>query len=302
MRSARAMPRQPLRRASRPLCAALLLIAGLWLGAATASAAPRSVQLEELTSSELHERVAQGAVTALIPIGGTEQSGPHIALGKHNLRARWLAERIAQQLGNAIVAPVVAYVPEGAIDPPTQHMRCAGTLSISDAAFEGLLEGAARSLAQHGFRHIVLLGDHGGYQASLQRVAARLNKSWAGAADGRRVIALAEYYRAADAGFAALLRARGHADAEIGQHAGLADTALSMAVDPLMVRRDAFDRAARGGRAEGVSGDPRAATAQLGQPGLELIVVNSVAAIRAQLGAAPAAASAPRSTIPRSRD
>ena len=135
-----------------------------------------------------------------------------------------------------------------------------------------------------------------------QRVAARLNKSWAGAADGRRVIALAEYYRAADAGFAALLRARGHADAEIGQHAGLADTALSMAVDPLMVRRDAFDRAARGGRAEGVSGDPRAATAQLGQPGLELIVVNSVAAIRAQLGSAAAAASAPRSTIPRSKD
>ena len=84
--------------------------------------------------------------------------------------------------------------------------------------------------------------------------------------------------------------------------ASLADTALSMAVDPLMVRRDAFDRAARGGRAEGVSGDPRAATAQLGQPGLELIVVNSVAAIRAQLGSAAAAASAPRSTIPRSKD
>ena len=287
----------------RRFVAALLGIALAWLASTTAAfAAPRSVQLEELTSTELRERIAQGASIARIPIGGTEQSGPHIALGKHNLRARWLAERIAQQLGNAIVAPVVAYVPEGAIDPPTQHMRFAGTLSISDAAFEGLLEGAARSLAQHGLRHIVLLGDHGGYQASLQRVAARLNKQWAGAAEGRRVIALAEYYRAADSGYAQWLRARGHADAEIGQHAGLADTALSMAVDPAMVRRDALERAAQAGRAEGVSGDPRAASAQLGQPGVELIVVNSVAAIRAQLGAAPAAASAPRSTIPRSRD
>jgi creatinine amidohydrolase/Fe(II)-dependent formamide hydrolase-like protein len=42
-----------------------------------------------------------------------------------------------------------------------------------------VLEGAARSLRQHGFAHIFFLGDHGGYRQSLERVAERLNKAWA---------------------------------------------------------------------------------------------------------------------------
>ena len=124
----------------------------------------------------------QGATTVLVPIGGTEQNGAHLVLGKHNVRVRVLAARIAEQLGDTLVAPVVAYVPEGDIDPPTQHMRHAGTLSVPTAAFESVLEGAARSLRHHGFRHVVLLGDHGGYQASLARVAGKLNRAWGGAA------------------------------------------------------------------------------------------------------------------------
>ena len=184
----------------------LLFAAAPALCATSARAGGASVWLEELTSVELRERIAQGATTVLVPIGGTEQNGAHLVLGKHNVRVRVLAARIAEQLGHTLVAPVVAYVPEGDIDPPTQHMRHAGTLSVPTAAFESVLEGAARSLRRHGFRHVVLLGDHGGYQASLARVAGKLNRAWGG---GSGLIALEEYYRAAQA-FDATLAARGY--------------------------------------------------------------------------------------------
>ena len=79
-----------------------------------------------------------------MPIGGTEQNGAHMVLGKHNVRAHVLADRIADALGNAIVAPTIAYVPEGSIHPPAAHMKYTGTISVPDAVFEGLLEAAAR--------------------------------------------------------------------------------------------------------------------------------------------------------------
>jgi len=252
---------------------ALLCLVVAWRAAAAAAAEP--VFLEDLTSIELAARVRNGATTVLVPIGGTEQSGAHMALGKHNARARALAARIATALGNALVAPVVAYVPEGGVTPPTGHMRFAGTISVPDAAFEQLLEGAARSLRAHGFRDIVFLGDHGGYQKDEQAVAGRLTREWQSA--GARVHALAEYYRAASSGFAQALRARGYSQTEIGTHAGLADTALSMALTPDLVRTDQLAKAAT---VAGVAGDPRRATAELGELGVDLIVDQSVAAIR----------------------
>ena len=97
--------------------------------------AQSSVYLEELTSPEVAAAVHSGKTTILVPIGGTEQNGGHIVLGKHNVRARILAGDIAERLGNALVAPVVAYVPEGAIEPPTGHMRQPGTISVPEEHF-----------------------------------------------------------------------------------------------------------------------------------------------------------------------
>jgi len=250
------------------LLAGAMLVAPLHAGAA-------SVWLDELTSVELRELIAQGTTTVLVPIGGTEQNGAHLVLGKHNVRVRVLAARIAEQLGHTVVAPVVAYVPEGNIDPPTQHMRYAGTVSVPTAAFEAVLEGAARSLHHHGFRHVVLLGDHGGYQDSLQRVADKLDRTFGASS----VIALREYYAAAQA-FDGALAARGYTTQEIGRHAGLSDTALAWAVDASLVRPQSLRPI------DGVSGDPQRASAELGRPGVEHIVAASVAAIRARTSGA----------------
>jgi creatinine amidohydrolase len=242
-------------------------------------AASASVFLEDLTSSELSQRIASGSTMVLVPIGGTEQNGAHMVLGKHNVRVRALAARIAERLGNTLVAPVMAYVPEGTIDPPTQHMRWAGTISIPDAAFEAVLEATARSLKRHGIRHVVFLGDHGGTQTNQERVAAKLNREWS-TQPSYRVIALPEYYRAAAADFTAALQAQGYGADEVGQHAGLADTALALAIDPALVRVEVMREGPRSG--DGATGDARRATAELGRPGIEHVIETSVVAIRAQ--------------------
>lgn len=236
-------------------------LGGLVTAAGAGAQASDPVLLEELTWTEVRDAVRAGKTTIIVPAGGTEQNGPHMALGKHNARVKVLSRDIARMLGDALVAPVIAYVPEGGITPPTAHMRYPGTI--------------ARSFKVHGFRNIVLLGDHGSTQAGQRAVAARLNREWA--STGVRVHAIEEYYRAAEIEVPRLLRARGYSDAELGRHAGLSDTALMRALDARMVRPD---RLRPGSPGDGVDGDPTRATAGLGRPGAELIVSRTVDAVR----------------------
>lgn len=249
------------------------------LASLAAHAAPpaglTALDLEAMTSTELRERIAHGTTTVIVPIGGTEQNGAHMVLGKHNVRAHVLADRIAQALGNAVVAPTVAYVPEGSIHPPEAHMKYAGTISIPDSVFEGLLESTARSFKQHGFRDVVFLGDHGGYQSDLVRVAERLDREWA-KDPSCRAHAPPEYYRITQTAYVEALKAHGIANAELGSHAGLADTSLALAVDPALVR----EKALAGPLPPGVTGDPRRSSAELGELGTKLVVDATVAAIR----------------------
>jgi creatinine amidohydrolase len=247
-------------------------------GTAANATPPLTPHIEELTWTELRDQLQAGTTTVLVPVGGTEQNGPHMVLGKHNVRVRILAGLIAQRIGNTVVAPVMAYVPEGSISPPMAHMRFTGTLSISDGTFEAVLESTARSLCQHGFKDVVFLGDHGGYQKNLERVAVKLQ----GGLKACKVHALHEYYRAAQTDYAELLEKKGHSSAEIGTHAGLADTALSLAVAPASVR-ESLVKITKAQVGDGVYGDPRRATAELGQLGMDRVIEVSAKALRALL-------------------
>jgi creatinine amidohydrolase len=262
----------------RAACAAACLLA---MVARPVCAQPTdTVFLEELTWTELRAGIQGGKTTIIVPIGGTEQNGPHMALGKHNARARALAERIARALGDALVAPVIAYVPEGALQPATGHMRFPGTITVPDDVFRRGLESAAQSFRLHGFRNIVFLGDHGSTQESQKAVAARLNRAWH--TQAVRVHAIEAYYRAAAVEFPELLKARGYRSEELGEHAALTDTSLTLALDPRLVRPIApRDDDRLPGVGTGVEGDPRRASAELGRLGVELIVTRTVAAIKA---------------------
>jgi len=255
----------------------LLILLVAWTPCAHAEP-PATVFLEELTWTELRDLIGSGKTTIIIPIGGTEQNGPDMALGKHNVRVKALSEKIALALGDALVAPVIAYVPEGGVSPPTAHMRFPGTITVPDETFETVLEYAARSFKLHGFHDIVFLGDHGGYQKDDKIVADRLNREWA--ATPVRVHAVAEYYRVTQTDYVQALKGRGYRDDEIGTHAALADTSLMLAVDPRLVRTDRLASGAKLGAEDGVYGDPRRSSAELGQLGVDMIVAQTVAAIR----------------------
>ncbi|KAB8122601.1 creatininase family protein [Komagataeibacter medellinensis] len=259
------------------LAAALLACATVLVPSARA-AIPDTVDFAALTWTEIREAIRRGDTSIIIPIGGTEQSGPYIAVGKHDVRAMILARRIARQAGHALVAPVVAYVPEGGTSPRTSHMRFPGTISITPATFRALVEDAAESFRVQGFSRVVLIGDHGGYQKDLRAVAGQLNRRWRG--QGAHVLYIPAYYDVVPGAYATWLRNHGHA-AEVGMHADLSDTSLMLALDPALVRAQALAAAPLPTATQGVyGGDPRHADAALGQVGANMQVSAAVAAMQ----------------------
>src|SRR5256885_6829194 len=153
-----------------------------------------------------------------------------------------------------------------------------GTITVPEEAFDKILEYAARSFKLAGFHDIVFLGDHGSYQKDEKAVADRLNKEWA--AQPVRVHGVEEYYRASEGEFGRLLTSKGYREEEVGTHAGLADTSLTLAVDPHLVRTDRLQPGAKPEGGDGTNGDPRRSSAELGQLGVDLIVTRTVDAIR----------------------
>jgi creatinine amidohydrolase len=151
-----------------------------------------SVWIEELTWMEVRDAIKAGKTTVIVPTGGMEQNGPYVATGKHNFVLQATSEAIARRLGNALVAPIVKFVPEGRIEPPSGHMNYAGTISLTDDTFVALLTDIVSSLKQHGFTDIVLIGDSGGNLAGMQKVADALTAKWQGT--GVRVHHIREYY------------------------------------------------------------------------------------------------------------
>ncbi|MBM89315.1 MAG: creatininase [Gammaproteobacteria bacterium] len=137
-----------------------------------------SYWLEELTFIEIRDLIASGTSTVIIPTGGIEENGPYLAIGKHNLILEATCPAIAQKLGNALCAPIVKFVPEGNIDPPSGAMKFPGTISLSDDTYEALLVDIASSLRQAGFKDIILIGDSGGNQRGMEKVAIALNETW----------------------------------------------------------------------------------------------------------------------------
>jgi creatinine amidohydrolase/Fe(II)-dependent formamide hydrolase-like protein len=191
-----------------------------------------TVFIEEMTWMEVRDALKAGKTNVLVPTGGVEQNGPYLATGKHNCILRGTSEAIARKLGNTLVAPIVAFVPEGDIDPPTLHMRYPGTISLTEDTFQRLLIDICASLQAHGFRHIILIGDSGGNQDGMKEVAKKLNARWK--EKKTRVHFIPEYYDYP--GVTRWLSQQGIKQKNEGLHDDFAVTAQMMAVDPTTVR------------------------------------------------------------------
>jgi len=153
--------------------------------------AANTVWLEEMTWMDVRDAMKAGKKTIIIPTGGVEPNGPWLALGKHNYVLRANCEATARLLGDAICAPIVPFVPEGRIDPPSGHMTSPGTISVTNETFIALLSDIVLSMKVHGFEHIVLIGDSGGNVRPMQTVADTFTKQWSGTP---RVIHVGEHY------------------------------------------------------------------------------------------------------------
>lgn len=156
-------------------------------------AGTNTVLVEEMTWMEVRDALADGMTTVIVGTGGIEQNGPYVAAGKHNFVLEATTQAIARELGDALVAPVIKFVPEGNIDPPSGHMRYHATISVRQETFEALLTDVVESLAVHGFTDIVLIGDSGGNGRGMQNVADRFNAAWSDRP--ARVHHIEEYYR-----------------------------------------------------------------------------------------------------------
>ncbi len=187
------------------LAAAVVLVDGARVEVSAQSLdAPRPIDgintvfIEEMTWMEVRDAISEGKTTVIVGTGGVEQNGPYVAAGKHNFVLQATTEATARELGNALVAPIIKFVPEGSIDPPSGHMRYHATISVREETFQAVLTDVLGSLAQHGFTDLVLLGDSGGNTNGLEAVAAALNAEWRDVAKWRdaprRVHHIAEYY------------------------------------------------------------------------------------------------------------
>jgi creatinine amidohydrolase/Fe(II)-dependent formamide hydrolase-like protein len=237
-----------------------------------------SVHLEELTWTEVRDALAAGSTTALIYAGSTEQNGPHLVLGKHNFIAHHVAGRIAAHLGNAIAYPVLPYAPTGDSAARSGHMRFPGSITLTQDTFARVVREVAVSALASGFRHVVLMGDHGDGQRELGQVADELDAVWR--LRGARVFHVPEVYALQGAQVQAHLARLGIAH---DGHGAVADTAELMAIDAQgrWVRTGAWARTAdRSEAATGVSGDPSPADVALGRIFIDLKVDNGVRRIQ----------------------
>ncbi len=249
------------------------------LSAAVEAMRPDTVRLADLTHTEIAALMRAGYDRVIVPTGGTEQNGYHMVLGKHNYVVRYTAEKIAREVGRTLVAPVMAYVPEGRISPPEGHMKFKGTLSLPEPVFEQVLEHTARSLIAHGFKHIFFIGDSGGNQKAQQRVAETLSRAFKNR--GIQIANISDYYAAN--GQQARLKAKGFRMAEIGSHAGIRDTSELLAVHPQGIRHRLLqqrDRFPSGFARTGMTGHPERATAEIGKEMLALKIEAGVRQIR----------------------
>lgn len=235
-----------------------------------ASPAPAVFRKEErlsrLTWQELERQITDGARTVVVPLGATEQHGPHLPLDVDTLVADALADRFCARVPEAVWAPTLA------IGCSSEHLAFAGTLSLSRATLGAVLSDIVSSLVQHGFDHVVVFSAHGGNDVALAEVESLLRARAAPAA----LTVVHGIDRVARAWQAASAREGVHARAS-GHHAGEYETSIVAALRPEAVRWSEVRRGAevdtpdsqrlfypslRMNAPDGVVGDPCEASAE----------------------------------------
>jgi creatinine amidohydrolase len=188
--------------------------------------------IERMTWQQVDERIAKGVDAVLIPIGTTEQHGPHMPLDTDCFIARSLSVRAAE-LGEGeglsiLVAPTLN------VTLSWYHMQFPGSMRLSTTTFLQVFREVCDSLVHHGFENLVAVNGHGGNIAALTVAVNHYFET-----TGRRVF-LAQWW---DLASDVLAEVEGPLI-----HAEEAETSLALALGQTvhveLATRDAYDRGA----------------------------------------------------------
>ena len=267
------------------LCVLLLASA---LAFAQSAQKQEVVDIETMTYPEIYSAIHDRAkTTVLVYNGGTEQRGPHAVLGGHTFMARAIAPMIARKLGNALVAPVLPFSvnPAGGVDP-----KMPGSIALPADLFQKVNEAVVDSMAKNGFKDIVVMGDHGGGQAELSKLAAAMDAKYS--SQGIHVYFCGDVYEKSRQEFAEWLKTKG---LPLSNHAGITDTSEMLYLEPAkeqwvrsIYKTTVGDPVLASGQQpdpnaprvnNGVTGDPRPSTPEIGKLAIEMKVNNAVAQI-----------------------
>lgn len=237
---------------------------------------PPSLHLEQLSSPQVAEALERGWTRVIVAFGAVEQHGPHLPMlvdAEHGTR---LAEATARRLGDTLVAPTVR------VGCSAHHLAFAGSLSLRRSTLEAVARDCCTSLARHGFCDVCLVPTHGGNFAPLGEATPELDEA---VAPDCRVRSFSALDAILELWTRVVEEQTGLGD-RVGGHADIAETALMLAFRPDLVRTDRaeagytgtvddalLERGFREGfdtiSANGILGDARGATAELGERLLE---------------------------------
>jgi creatinine amidohydrolase len=186
-------------------------------------------RLADLTWPELEALLAAGPRTAVIPLGATEQHGPHLPFATDTWIADALARRLCARFDDAVQCPTLS------VGCSREHLDFPGTLDVRDATLHAMLADLVASLCRHGFARAFVFSAHGGNYAALRAMLPALRA----AAAPMRVDAFTDLD-----GLTAALHEAGAAlgvDAgAAGHHAGEVETSMLLGLRPGAVRSAAI--------------------------------------------------------------
>jgi creatinine amidohydrolase len=187
-----------------------------------------TVWIEDMTLLEIRDSIKAGKTTALVLVGGMEDNGPYVTVSQHNSVVRFIGEKIARELGNALCAPVVGMAPgnpEASMSP--------GSIVLSNDTYKNMLIDMGASLKAEGFKNILFMVDHGGDQQGAIEAAKVLSEKWKGS--GVRTLYVAAYYNY-DAVEKFEQDVLGVHEKSEGYHDDYYTASISVAIDPNGIR------------------------------------------------------------------
>jgi len=227
-----------------------------------------TVKMEEMSWVEIEESMEEGKNTVLVMLGSIEQHGPHLPTGTDTYISEALGEKIAENLGDALLAPTIRP------GVSAHHMDFPGTISISSRLLMDLISEYCESLDQHGFEFIVLIPFHGGNFDPVRTAAPEIARDL----DNAKIITIADLEKQLG------LMNEGMKEAGIDYeepviHSGASETSVMLSIKNRLVKDNIMEKGKEGSipvsllfskglryfTENGVLGDPRKGNSEAGK-------------------------------------